>query len=209
MNRGEKGIRLKPKRNIQFSVGWSSILMIFVVLCLTAFGILSYLTAGSDYKLSAKTAQNEQDYYAMLWQSEKKLQAIDAAVLQARSDAEHASVSGSCDGLADGGDYSKVPAVQTALKSSEPPADKCRACCAAFLQTRLSKQGVTFSNFSAGTLPVNAEFSMVGDRNRRMRVSLIIDPFAGKERCRVISREITASGQKQEGESALDLWPGN
>ena len=200
---------MKPKRNIQFSVGWSSILMIFVVLCLTAFGILSYITAGSDYKLSEKTAQNEQDYYDMLRQSEKKLQTIDAAVLQARSDAQRASASGSCDGLTDGGDYRSIPAVETALKSSEPPADKCRTCCAVFLQTRLAKQGVTFSNSSEGKLPVNAEFSVAGDRNRSMRVSLVIDPFSGGERCRVTGREVIVSGQDQDSESALGLWSGN
>lgn len=184
--------------------------MIFVVFCLAAFGILSYVTANADYKISAKTAQNTQSYYDLLRQSEQKLQAIDAAVLQARSDARQASNSGSCDGLADSGDYGKIPGVETALKSSESAADKFKMCCVAFSRALLAKQGVAFSDSSAETTPMHAGFSVTGNQGRSMHVSLVIDPFAGKDRCRVTGRELVVSQPKEQTDgSSLNLWQGN
>lgn len=184
--------------------------MIFVVLCLAAFGILSCVTANADYKISAKTAQNTQNYYDLLRQSEQKLQAVDAAVLQARSDARQASDTGSCGGLANSGDYEKIPAVEAALKSSEPTAEKFKVCCVAFSRALLAKQGVTFSDSSAETVPIHAGYSVSGNQRRNMHVSLVIDPFADKDRCRVTSRELAFSQPKEhEGESALNLWQEN
>lgn len=201
---------MKPKRNIPFSIGWSSILMIFVVLCLAAFGILSCVTANADYKISAKTAQNTQSYYDLLRKSEQKLQAVDTAVLQARSDARQASNSGSCSGLADSVDYRKIPSVETALKSSEPAAEKFKICCAAFSRALLAKQGVTFSDSSAGTIPMHAGYSVTVGQSRSIHVSLVIDPFADKDRCRVTGRELVVSQPKEQADgSALNLWQGN
>ena len=201
---------MKPKQSIQFSIGWSSILMIFVVLCLAAFGILSCVTANADYKISAKTAQNTQSYYDLLRRSEQKLQAVDAAVLQARSDARQASDTGNCGGLGNSGDYEKISAVEAALKSSEPAEEKFKICCVAFSRALLAKQGVTFSDSSAETVPMHAGYSVSGSQSRNMHVSLVIDPFSDKGRCEVTGRELSSLQPKeQEGESALNLWQGN
>jgi len=45
------------------AMGASSILMIFVVLCLTTFGILSMMTSHSDLKLSKKAHAAVENYY--------------------------------------------------------------------------------------------------------------------------------------------------
>lgn len=54
---------MKNNRQIYPGVGISSILMIFVILCLTAFGILSFSTARSDWQLTQKNVQSIHSYY--------------------------------------------------------------------------------------------------------------------------------------------------
>lgn len=206
---------MKPKRNFQFSIGWSSILMIFVVLCLTAFGILSYVTANADYKLSAKTALTVQDYYEASQKSEKKLQAIDTAVLRARTDAKSASSSGSCAGLANREDYERIPAVESVLKSAVPISEKYKMCCAVFSRVLLSKlDGVTLADPSGTSLPLNGTFSVAADQNRKIQVSLVINPLADTDRCKVessrlVDSEETEETEETESEPTLNLWQGN
>lgn len=54
---------MKHKFQFKISTGITSILMIFVVLSLTAFGVLSYTSADADLKLSRKNSQNIEKFY--------------------------------------------------------------------------------------------------------------------------------------------------
>ena len=45
------------------NIGTSSLILIFIILCLTIFGLLSLSSAGSDWKLAQKNAQSIQGYY--------------------------------------------------------------------------------------------------------------------------------------------------
>jgi len=74
---------MKTKNTINISVGVSSILMIFVVLCLTTFGVLSYLTVNSDIKLTQRSVENTKDYYKAYSESERTLAGINYALSQA------------------------------------------------------------------------------------------------------------------------------
>lgn len=198
---------MKSKRNFQFSLGWSSILMVFVVLCLTAFGILSYVTANADYKISEKTSQTMQEYYTASRQAEVKLQQIDEAVLQARSDAKQASSSGTCDGLENGADYAAVPSVETVLKSPVTIDEKYQACCAAFSRVLLSNLGVAFPDGSEASLPLSGTFDVADGTERKIQVSLTIDPLSEDERCRVVSsRLVSSQSGETESEPTLNLW---
>ena len=47
----------KEKRSFGLSIGSSSILMVFVVLCLTTFATLSLVSANADYKLDVYKRQ--------------------------------------------------------------------------------------------------------------------------------------------------------
>lgn len=60
-------------------VGVSSILMIFVALCLTIFATLSFLSANADWKLSQKAADSVAAYYQADAEAERKFQQIAAA----------------------------------------------------------------------------------------------------------------------------------
>lgn len=49
--------------NFKVGTGITSIFMIFIVLCLTAFGVLSFSAAKADYNLSVKNSQYITNYY--------------------------------------------------------------------------------------------------------------------------------------------------
>lgn len=47
---------MKNKHQLPIGIGISSILSIFVILCLLTFAVLSLVSANADYKLVKKTA---------------------------------------------------------------------------------------------------------------------------------------------------------
>ena len=57
-------------------MGVSSLLIIFSVLCLTVFAILSVSTASAGSRLSEKAAQSVTDYYAADSRAEKTIAAL-------------------------------------------------------------------------------------------------------------------------------------
>lgn len=60
-----------------FSAGISSILLVFVLLCLIIFAVLSLASANADYKLSQKSAQRTQKYYSAESSAAETLRNID------------------------------------------------------------------------------------------------------------------------------------
>lgn len=78
-------------------VGASSILLIMVVLCLTAFGVLTLVSARVDEKLAERTAVAARAYYAADAAAQKKLAVIDAAIKDGADLTEIEGVSASGD----------------------------------------------------------------------------------------------------------------
>lgn len=58
-------------------VGSSSILVIFVILCLVSFATLSIVSANADYKLSSKVLNRSTAYYEATNQAEHSLAQLD------------------------------------------------------------------------------------------------------------------------------------
>lgn len=54
---------MEKSRKPVLGVGTSSILLIFVLLCLITFAVLSLVSARSDYRLSKKNADHVEEYY--------------------------------------------------------------------------------------------------------------------------------------------------
>lgn len=65
------------------NVGGSSILVIFIILCLTTFATLSMVSAGADLRLSEKATAAIEDYYAADTRAEQLLAEIDRALAAA------------------------------------------------------------------------------------------------------------------------------
>lgn len=65
------------------NIGSSSLIMIFVVLCLVCFSTLAIVSANADQKLSNKVMQRNDAYYHACNIAEEKLMQIDQSLLQA------------------------------------------------------------------------------------------------------------------------------
>ncbi|MEG2429298.1 MAG: hypothetical protein RSA99_02850 [Oscillospiraceae bacterium] len=79
---------MKSKEKLGISVGISSIIMIFVILCLTTFGTLSFLTANSDYKITQKSKEATIAYYKADCLAVEKIGQIDKMLSIARKSAQ-------------------------------------------------------------------------------------------------------------------------
>lgn len=82
-----------------FGAGASSILLIFVVLSLVTFGILSYTTARSDYRLAQKLADSTTAYYTACNQAEQELSLLNRNLLKNSADALQGTAFQEEDGL--------------------------------------------------------------------------------------------------------------
>jgi hypothetical protein len=67
------------------NVGSSSILMIFVVLCLVCFASLSLISANADYRLSEKFAAKTQAYYEASNKAETSISEINQVLIDKAS----------------------------------------------------------------------------------------------------------------------------
>lgn len=74
--------RFKEKTHSYFHFGFSSILLAFVMICIVTFGVLSLITANSDYKLSRKVAEKTTGYYKAEESAYIELAQIDHALLE-------------------------------------------------------------------------------------------------------------------------------
>ncbi len=68
---------MNKKSDFTMNIGLPSIMLIFVVLCLVSFGILSLVSANSDKKLSQKILNRSTSYYDACNQAEEMLCNID------------------------------------------------------------------------------------------------------------------------------------
>lgn len=72
----------KNKSNGFPNIGLSSLLIVFLILCLTTFALLALSTAKSDDTLSKKLADHRTDYYVASSQAEEILAQIDTILEQ-------------------------------------------------------------------------------------------------------------------------------
>lgn len=64
-------------------MGASSVLMIFIVLCLTAFGVLSLVSARADLRLTNKTVDAAEEYHRADARTDELLSVIDQKLADA------------------------------------------------------------------------------------------------------------------------------
>lgn len=67
------------KRPVGIGTGYLSIMMIFVVLCLTMLAALSYSAASSEKNYSDRSGEYTKEYYSADLEAKRKLAEIDAA----------------------------------------------------------------------------------------------------------------------------------
>ena len=74
---------MQNKKYFSINIGLPSILLIFVILCLISFGILSLVSANSDLKLSKKVLARTTNYYATCNKAEEMLAYVHQQLLEA------------------------------------------------------------------------------------------------------------------------------
>lgn len=75
---------MKEKKSFHIGIGITSMLMIFVVLCLTTFGILSYTSANAEYKLTENNSNYVKSYYDGYSTCAKAIARLDAIIYNTR-----------------------------------------------------------------------------------------------------------------------------
>lgn len=79
---------MRDKGHMHIGTGASSIMMVFVVLCLTTFGVLSMLTSRADLRLSRKNRDAAEAFYTADADAAACLRDIDVCLTQARAAAK-------------------------------------------------------------------------------------------------------------------------
>jgi hypothetical protein len=74
---------MENKREFTMNIGLPSIMLIFVVLCLVSFGVLSLVSANADRKLSQKVLARQHEYYEASNEAQEMLASVDARLHEA------------------------------------------------------------------------------------------------------------------------------
>lgn len=82
---------MRQKGSFRISTGASSIVMIFVVLCLTVFAVLSFVSADADYRLSERAADSTEYYYKADTEMQAAIAAVDALLKEGSPDSAFTS----------------------------------------------------------------------------------------------------------------------
>lgn len=83
---------MKDKQQSYFvNIGSSSLLVIFLVLCLVTFAILSLSSAKSDYSFSERLAEHRKNYYEASAKAEDIIEEIDRILSAAAEDIDSSS----------------------------------------------------------------------------------------------------------------------
>ena len=68
---------MNKKKNFGVNIGSASILLIFVIICLVSFAVLSIVSANADNKLTQKVLDRTTAYYEACNNAEASLAAVD------------------------------------------------------------------------------------------------------------------------------------
>lgn len=183
---------MKPKNSFFPGAGASSILMIFVVLCLTVFGVLSYVTANADGKISAKNGESVEAYYSADARVQSRLQQIDSVLLAAKTKVDAMKTDGA-----------------TRVGGIGIPAPQPNQNYLALARTELaSVSGLTVTQ--AGNGEVQASFSEQVDANRSLSVAVAVNPYGSTERYRITEKKLIGTQTDEIGDGGtLSLWQGS
>lgn len=77
----------QKENTFHINIGFSSILLIFVILCLVAFATLSIVSANADSKLSNKIVERSKAYYEAHNQAEINIANLDKTLTEAYAQA--------------------------------------------------------------------------------------------------------------------------
>lgn len=206
---------MKEKYKANLGTGASSILMIFVVLCMTTFGILSLVSARADLNLTKANEKAVANYYKADAQAEQELCALDQALTDCRRLADLAAGGADVQRLIQESGDSSVDflAGQDTLRpqlenisgqglSGESYAQAVYLCFAAYAVQ--AADGT--AEQSDGTLTAVFTFPVSDTRPLQLRVR--INPLTETVRYEVLSRGMPEGYSEDEDGQQLNVWKG-
>ncbi len=174
----------KTQAGFPVGLGIPTILMIFIVLCLTTLGVLSLTSANSDSKLTDKTEAALLADYQAEQIAEQMLSEIDGCLLQAANDTAVWQQTGVC---------SKLPVdVSARAKSAQ---DIYTALVRTGLPDRVSLEQDTVA------------FSVPLSDGRSLQVSVLLKNYQESKRYE-ITRYRFVTPELINEEEVQQLWPG-
>jgi hypothetical protein len=200
---------VNQKGSFRLSVGASSILMIFVVLCLTTFGVLSYVTANADSKLSTKNSETVENYYAGTSAAEKVLQKIDEALFSAKLDAEQAVKSHRFTELKNYSLYKgeKLQRLEDLLRSGAPQEEQREECYRYFSETLLARiENISLQRSENQELLVRFAVNTDG---REFETKLTVTPYSDETRYQITGKKLLPPlNTESDSEETVRVWTG-
>jgi len=187
----------KSKFGANPGTGISSILMIFVVLCITTFGVLSFVSARADLRLTQVNEQTAQTYYAAGVKAQQTLAQLDALLQKVQQLPKDATAQQSAAVLGLSESAAQEAAARLAGVSGK---EERYAVLAAYAAASLQENAAPGSG-------QQAEYLFALSDTHELRVTVKIDAPGQTTRCRIVSEQIEETGSGED--RPLNVWPGN
>lgn len=197
---------MKNRGGFKVSVGISSLLMIFVVLALTTFSVLGYVTANSDYKLADKTAEGVSSYYNAEIKAENFLAAADREICGYMEQIREIERTRKLpDGFLPENEMAKMRALLNSGATGNSFYQRAyQIVMAIYWQLPHDKD---LGKFTQDEMTLTAEFEVDSSRKLVMKVKLAENPFEGGARYTVVKRALVSTLEYEE-DKPLDLYQG-
>lgn len=161
------------------AAGASSLLLIFLVLFLTAFGVLSLVSARADRRLTGRALAASEEYYAADAYTDDLLSTVDQLLAESRASLAEERAAGRL--------------------SKEAASDRYEALLHVALD---GLEGVRLDGD-------RVELTAAAGETREIRTVLEVLPPEEPGRYRVLSRRLCSIGGEDLEDEGLNVWPGS
>lgn len=200
---------MRQKGDFKMSVGIPSLLMIFVVLCLTTFAVLSFVSARADLNVSDQTVQTAQGYYAADHAAQQALARLDKELYQAQQSVVQLLETGSFSGLPCGElSGAAQQELSQLLASSLPAGQRANQMYLGLLQALAPEEWGTMTLTEDGNALQGSFAVPVGDGEvHELRTTYLVRLGEDGTRYEIAGYELVNIQQWEAG-SGLDVWQG-
>lgn len=186
-----------------FNIGTSSLLVIFLILCLVTFAILTLTSAKSDADFSEKLAHHKTNYYAACNTAESTLDEIDAVLADAWQRSDTDTSKNSINNDSSQPDLTSNDSSQPGLTSSDTAAVFTE------IETQLtaldSREQLQLSmDFTQSEPTISYAVAIDDKQNLCVTLTLAAAPAKGEAYYRISQWQVQSSGE-WKGDQTLNL----
>lgn len=186
-----------------FNIGASSLLVIFLILCLVTFAILTLTSAKSDADFAEKLAHHKTNYYAACNTAESTLDEIDAVLADAWQRSDTDTSKNSINNDSSQPDLTSIDSSQPGLTSSDTAAVFTE------IETQLtaldSREQLQLSmDFTQSEPTISYAVAIDDKQNLCVTLTLAAAPAKGEAYYRISQWQVQSSGE-WKGDQTLNL----